>query len=62
MDEVTNTQNNSLNVCDPGDLSEGGRTHLLHIKSAVVMVWAAIAFDRSKSPLVFIEESVKLNT
>ena len=59
---VINTQNDNLHARDAGDLPEGSRTNLRLIKPAGVMVWAAVAFDYYRSPFVFIEESVKVNT
>lgn len=62
VEAVTNTQNDRLYAHDAGDLPEGSRTHFRRMKSAGVMVWVAVASDGSKSPLVFIEEVVKVNT
>ena len=55
MDTVINTHR--LYARAAGDLSEGSRTHLRRMKPAGVMVWAEVATDGSKSPLVFIEEA-----
>lgn len=62
VEAVTNTQNDRLYAHNAGELPEGSRTHFRRMKPAGVMVWAAVASDGSKSPLVFIEEGVRVNT
>ena len=49
-------------MLESGDLPEGSRTHFCCQKPAGVMVWAAVASDGTKSPLLFIEEGVKVNS
>jgi transposase len=62
LEAVTNTQNDRLYARDAGDLPEGSRNHFRRMKPAGVMVWAAVASDGSKSPLVFIEEGINVST
>ena len=62
VEAVTNTQNDRLYAHNAEDLPEGSRTHFRRMKPAGVMVWAAVASDGSKSPLIFIKEGVKVNT
>ena len=62
VEAVSHIQNDKLYVRDAGDLPEGNRTYLRRMKPARVMVWAAVASDGSKSPQVFIEKGVKVNT
>ena len=54
----TNKHNGRLYARDAGGLPEGSLSHLRRMKSAEVMVWAAVASDVSKFPLVF----VRVNT
>lgn len=61
MEAVINTQNDRLYARDAGDLHEDGRTHLRSKKPAGVMMWTEVASDGYKSPLVFIEEGVKVS-
>ena len=62
VDVVTNTQNDKLYARDAEDILESSRTHLRRMKSAGVMVWAAVSYGESKSLFVFTEKSVKVNT
>lgn len=59
---VNNPQNDRVYAANPGDLPEGSRAHLRRQKPAGVMVWAAVGSDGSTSPLVFIDEGVKINS
>ena len=59
---VTNTQNDRLYARDAGCSPEGSRTHLSRMKQAGAMVWAAVASDGPKSPLVYIQNRVEVNT
>ena len=59
---VMNSQNDRVYAANAGDLPEGSRTHFCRQKPAGVMVWAAVASDGTKSPLLFIEEGVKVNS
>ena len=59
---VTNMQNDGLCASNAGDLSEDSRAHLRSMKLAGVMLWATVTFDGSKSNLVYIVESAKVNT
>ncbi|XP_029652599.1 uncharacterized protein LOC115225783 [Octopus sinensis] len=58
---VTNRQNDGIYARNAGDFSKSSRRHLRHQKSSSLMVWAAVAFDSSKSLLIFIEAGVKVN-
>lgn len=51
-----------LYAYDAGDLPGGSRTHFRRQRPAGVMMLAAVASDVSKSPLIFIDEGVKVNT
>lgn len=62
VEAILNRQNDRLYARDAQDLPEGSRSHFRRIKPAGVMVWAAVASDGSKSPLVFIPEGVKVNS
>ena len=59
---VNNPQNDRVYAANPSDLPEGSRTHLRRQKPTGVMVWAAVGSDGSTSPLVFIDEGVKINS
>lgn len=59
---VTNIQNDRVYAADARDLPEGSRAHYCRQKPAGVMVWAAVASNGTKSPLIFIEEGVKVNS
>uniref|UniRef100_A0A3P8WNH7 Tc1-like transposase DDE domain-containing protein n=1 Tax=Cynoglossus semilaevis TaxID=244447 RepID=A0A3P8WNH7_CYNSE len=56
---VVNSQNDRVCV---QHLPEGCRTNFHRQKRAEVMVWVAVASDGSKSPLVLIQEGVKVNS
>ena len=62
VESVTNNQNDRVYAHGPGDLSINVRSHLIRQKPASVIVWAAVASDGSKSPLVVIDEGVKVNS
>ena len=59
---VVNSQNDRVYAHRAQHLPEGCRTHFRRQKPAGVMVWAAVASDGSKSPFVFIQEGVKVNS
>uniref|UniRef100_A0A3P8TI71 Paired domain-containing protein n=1 Tax=Amphiprion percula TaxID=161767 RepID=A0A3P8TI71_AMPPE len=59
---VVNSQNDRVYAHSAQHLPEGCRTHFHRQNPAGVMVWAAVASDGSKSPLVFIQEGVKVNS
>lgn len=62
VEAVTNKQNDRVYAHSPGDLSVNVRSHLRRQKPTSVMVWAAVASDGRKSPLVVIDEGVKVNS
>ena len=60
VEAVTKMQNDRVCAHSPGDLSVNVRSHLRRQKPASVMVWADVASDGSKSPLVVIDEGVNV--
>ena len=60
VEAVTNKQNDRAYAPTLWDLSVNVRSHLRRQKPASVMVCAAVASHGSKSPLVVIDEGVKL--
>ena len=62
VEAVTNKQNDRVYAKSSKDLSVNARSHLKRQKPASVMVWAAVASNGSKSPLIVIEEGVKVNS
>ena len=62
VEAVTNKQNDTVYAHSSKELSVNARSHLKRQKPASVMVWAAVASDGSKSPLIVIEEGVKVNS
>ena len=62
VQSVVNSQNDRVYAARAEDLPEGSRVHLRRQKPAGVMVWAAVASDGEKSPLIFIEEGAKVNS
>ena len=62
VEAETNKQNDRVYAKSSKDLSVNTRSHLKRQKPASVMVWAAVASDGSKSPLIVIEEGVKVNS
>lgn len=56
-----NSQNDRIYAAHTSDLPEGSRAHFRRQKPAGVMVWAAVSSDGRKSPLIFIEDGVKVN-
>ena len=62
VEAETNEQNVRVYAKSSKDLSVNARSHLKRQKPASVMVWAAVASDGSKSPLIVIEEGVKPNS
>lgn len=61
MKAVVNYQNNRMYVTSPRNIIKGDRTHFKQQKPTVVVVSETVASDGPKSPLVFIEEAVKVN-
>ena len=59
---VVSSQNHRVYAHSTQHLPEGCRTHFCRQEPAGVMVWAAVASDGSKSPLVFIQEGVEVNS
>ena len=56
-----NQQNARILADGPSGVDPAVRTVFRRQKPADVMVWAAVASDGSKGPMVFIEEGVKVN-
>ena len=56
-----NQQNDRILADGPSGVDPAVRTVFRRQKPADVMVWAAVASDGSKGPMVFIEEGVKVN-
>ena len=62
VEAVTNSKNDRVYAHSSRDLSVNVRSHLRRQKPASVMVWAAVASDGTKSPLIVIDEGVKVNS
>ena len=62
VQSVVNSQNDRIYAADARDVPQGSRLHFRRQKPAGVMVWAAVASDGTKSPLIFIKEGVKVNS
>ena len=56
-----NQQNDRILADGPSGVDPAVRTVFRRQKPADVMVWAAVASNRSKGTMVFIEEGVKVN-
>ena len=61
MEPQINQQNARILADGPSGVDPAVRTVFRRQKPADVMVWAAVAPDGSKGPVVFIEEGVKVN-
>ena len=55
---VMNSQNDRVYAADAGDLPESSIGHFCHQKPAGVMVWAAVASNGTKSPLLILLKKV----
>ena len=62
VEPQVNTQNDRVLATSSASVDPSIRTAYRRQKPAGVMVWAAVASDGQKSPLVFIPEGVKVNT
>ncbi|XP_014772692.1 uncharacterized protein LOC106870959 [Octopus bimaculoides] len=62
VEAVTNRQNDRLYARNAGDSLECSKSHFCHQKPTSLMVWATVASDGSKSPLIFIDVGVKINS
>ena len=62
VETAANKQNDRVLSVDSNKLPEDVKHHFRRQKPASVMVWAAVGSDGSKSPLVFIDQGVKVNS
>ena len=58
VEVVSNSQNDRIYAHHASELAEGSRTVFRRQLPAAVLVWAAVGYDGSKSPFIFIDEGV----
>ena len=59
---MSNSQNDRIYAHRASELADASQTVFYRQHPAGVMVWAAVGFDETKSPFIFIEEGVKGNS
>ncbi|XP_014787787.1 uncharacterized protein LOC106881793 [Octopus bimaculoides] len=62
VEGFTNRQNERFYAHNAGDLPKDSRSYLHHQKPGLIMVWATVASDGSKSPLILIDAGIKVNS
>ena len=62
MKAVTNSQNDRFLAKSIASIPPGARIAFRRMKPASMMVWAAVSSNGKKSPLVFLEKGVKVNS
>ena len=62
VETVHNIHNDRMNGTSKGSLGIDMLSHFCHQKPASVMVWAGVTSDGKKTPLIFIQEGVKIDT
>ena len=62
MQAVNNVQNDLFYAGSQSDPPEGSRVQFRRQKHAGVMVWAAVGFEGSTSPKLFVDDGVKVNS
>ena len=61
IQSVHNTQNNRILAKNKKDIALEDRAVFKRQKPQSIMVWAGVAMDGRKTPLIFIEKGVKVN-
>ena len=62
VEAVTNSQNDRFLAKSIASIPPGARIAFRRMKLASMMVWPAVSSNGKKSPLVFLEERVKVNS